>query len=100
VLLRREDLPEDPGTAREAVDELLAAVRRFAESTSHGAKLAVIGPQGELVGIVSEGDGFRFVECWRGNCALPWPHHFELPQCSLRRGGVFAIRTSTQEAKP
>jgi FkbH-like protein len=34
-------LPQDPGTAREAVDELLAAVRRFAESTSHGAKLAV-----------------------------------------------------------
>jgi FkbH-like protein len=41
VLLRCEDLPEDPGTAREAVDELLAAMRRFAESTSHGAKLAV-----------------------------------------------------------
>jgi hypothetical protein len=41
VLLRREDLPEDLGTAREAVDELLAAMRRFAESTSHGAKLAV-----------------------------------------------------------
>jgi hypothetical protein len=41
VLLRCEDLPEDPGTAREAVDELLAAIRRFAESTSHGAKLAV-----------------------------------------------------------
>src|SRR5262249_15795974 len=41
VLLRCEDLPEDSGTARQAVDELLAAVRRFAESTSHGAKLAV-----------------------------------------------------------
>jgi acyl carrier protein len=41
VLLRCEDLPEDPATARKAVDDLLTAARRFAESTSHNAKLAV-----------------------------------------------------------